>query len=39
MHWMPFPAAAPKAPSPAHAAPITAPEIAPLNARPQILLK
>jgi len=27
-----FPARAPKAPSPAHAAPVTAPEIAPLNA-------
>jgi len=32
MHWILFPARAPKAPSPAHAAPVTAPEIAPLNA-------
>jgi len=32
-----FPARAPKAPSPAHAAPVTAPEIAPLNAPSAIL--
>jgi len=32
-----FPARAPKAPSPAHAAPVTAPELLRLKRRPQIL--
>jgi len=32
MHWILFPARAPKAPSPAHAAPVIAPETAPLKA-------